>query len=82
MDNIEAELDMAVSKAEQEVAAARSRRDAFRQRIMYQRDDDAYLIQFATWLGRETSSCNCSAPNDVVRLLAIAERLKAIIIRE
>lgn len=82
MDATEAELDMLVAKAEREADAARQRRDAFRQRIIQKNEDANYLIQLATWLGREAASCNCSAPSDVTRLRAIAERLQAIVLRE
>ena len=82
MDGIEVELDRLVTEAERVADAARKRRDAFRQRIIQKNEDAYYLTQFATWLARETASCNCSAPSDVVRLREIAKRLEAIVIQE
>lgn len=82
MDGVEVELDMLVSKAEREVAAARQRRDAYRQRVMQKQQDADYLTGLASWLSRPTAACECAADSDCDRLRAIAERLQAIVLQE
>lgn len=81
MDGIEEELDRLVSEAEQVVAAARQRRDAFRQRLIQKQQDAAYLCDLAAWLARPTAACECAADSDCVRLREIAARLQAIVLQ-
>lgn len=82
MDGIEEELDKLVSEAEQVVAAARQRRDAFRKRLIQKQQDAKYLCDLATWLERATATRECAGDTDCIRLREIAARLQAIVLQE